>query len=53
MSADIEQYKFLVEKRENGLSVDIQFKATIKGGEEETKNMPTSGTGSTSRNWNP
>ncbi|MHB8567617.1 MAG: hypothetical protein ACYC7D_13445 [Nitrososphaerales archaeon] len=29
MKADIQQYKFLIEKKENGLAVDIEFKATI------------------------
>ncbi len=35
MKADIEQYKFLVEKRGDGLAVDIEFKATISTGAME------------------
>jgi conjugal transfer/entry exclusion protein len=31
VNATVEDYKFSIEKRENGLSIDIEFKATIQG----------------------
>jgi hypothetical protein len=31
VNAKVEDYKFSIEKRDNGLSVDIEFKATIQG----------------------
>jgi hypothetical protein len=30
MNANVEDYKFAVEKIDNGLTVDVRFKATIK-----------------------
>ena len=31
VNATVEDYKFSIEKRDNGLSIDIEFKATIQG----------------------
>jgi conjugal transfer/entry exclusion protein len=31
VNANVEDYKFSIEKKENGLSVDIEFKASIQG----------------------
>jgi hypothetical protein len=31
MNANVEDYRFAVEKIDNGLTVDVRFKATIKG----------------------
>jgi hypothetical protein len=31
VNAQVEDYKFSIEKRDNGLSIDIEFKATIQG----------------------
>jgi hypothetical protein len=36
MQADIEGYRFAVEKVDNGLTVDVLFKATIKGNQNTT-----------------
>jgi hypothetical protein len=31
VNATVEDYKFSIEKKENGLSIDIEFKASIQG----------------------
>jgi len=33
VNAKVDDYKFAIEKKDNGLSVDIEFKATIQGTE--------------------
>jgi conjugal transfer/entry exclusion protein len=31
VNATVEDYKFSIEKKENGLAIDIEFKASIQG----------------------